>query len=204
MVVSLLSSFLPETSEKILAQLNTEMRKVTELGTFGLYPNGNKVAEKPEMLFARIDVEKKLAEINEKFPVKEEEPEVVEKEKTPEKTEIPSVETAIKETISIDDFDKLQLQMGEVLKCEEVPGSKKLICSQVKVAGRTLQIVSGIKKFYKPEDMVGRKVVVITNLKPTKLAGVLSEGMLLCAEDFDGNLALLTADKDMPAGSMIS
>ncbi|MCR5368154.1 MULTISPECIES: methionine--tRNA ligase [Eubacterium] len=201
---SLLSSFLPETSEKILAQLNTEMRKVTELGTFGLYPNGNKVAEKPEMLFARIDVEKKLAEINEKFPVKEEEPEVVEKEKTPEKTEIPSVETAIKETISIDDFDKLQLQMGEVLKCEEVPGSKKLICSQVKVAGRTLQIVSGIKKFYKPEDMVGRKVVVITNLKPTKLAGVLSEGMLLCAEDFDGNLALLTADKDMPAGSMIS
>ena len=98
----------------------------------------------------------------------------------------------------------MQLQMGEVIKCEDVPGSKKLICSQVKIAGRTLQIVSGIKKYYKPEDMVGRKVVVITNLKPTKLAGVLSEGMLLCAEDFEGNLSLLTAEKDMPAGAMIS
>ena len=121
-----------------------------------------------------------------------------------EKTEIPSVEAAIKDQITLDEFDKMQLQIGEVIKCEEVPGSKKLICSQVQVAGRTLQIVSGIKKFYSPEDMVGKKVVVITNLKPAKLAGVLSEGMLLCAEDFDGNLALLTAEKDMPAGAMIS
>lgn len=202
---SLLSSFLPETAEKIFAQLNTQPRKVTELGSFGLYPQNNKVVEKPEMLFARLDIEEKLKEIEAKFPAKQ--PEPVKKTKTvqePENNEIPSVEAAVKEMITIEEFDKMQLQMGEVIKCEDVPGSKKLICSQVKIAGRTLQIVSGIKKYYKPEDMVGRKVVVITNLKPTKLAGVLSEGMLLCAEDFEGNLSLLTAEKDMPAGAMIS
>ena len=202
---TLLSSFMPETADKIFEQLHTEPRKVTELGSFGLYPDGNKVTENPEMLFARIDTEKKLAEIEEKFPAKQQEPEKPKKKaEAEENNEIPSVEAAIKDQITLDEFDKMQLQIGEVLKCEEVPGSKKLICSQVQVAGRTLQIVSGIKKFYSPEDMVGKKVVVITNLKPAKLAGVLSEGMLLCAEDFDGNLALLTAEKDMPAGAMIS
>ena len=121
-----------------------------------------------------------------------------------EKVEIPTLDAVVKEEITIDEFSRMQLQMGEIISCEEVAKSKKLLCSQVKVQGRTLQIVSGIKHYYTPEQMVGKKVVVITNLKPTKLAGVLSEGMLLCAEDFDGNLALLTAEKDMPAGAMIS
>ena len=126
------------------------------------------------------------------------------KAKKEEKVEIPTLDAVVKEEITIDEFSRMQLQMGEIISCEEVAKSKKLLCSQVKVQGRTLQIVSGIKHYYTPEQMVGKKVVVITNLKPTKLAGVLSEGMLLCAEDFDGNLALLTAEKDMPAGAMIS
>ena len=127
-----------------------------------------------------------------------------EKKAKEERTEPAKVEAVQKPILTIDDFDKMQLQIGEVLSCEEVPKSKKLLCSQVQVAGRVLQIVSGIKNYYKPEDMVGKKVVVITNLAPAKLAGVLSEGMLLCAEDEEGRLALLTADKDVPAGSMIS
>ena len=143
-----------------------------------------------------------MEEINAKFPPKEAEPEKPKKKE--EKTEPDKVVAIVKEQVSIDDFDKLQLQIGEILACEEVPKSKKLLCSQVRVAGRTLQIVSGIKNFYSPEDMVGKKVVVITNLKPAKLAGILSEGMLLCAEDEQGNLCLLTSEKDMPAGSMIS
>ena len=201
---TLLEPFMSETSEKILAQLNAEKRKVTELSQFGLYPSGNKVTDKPEILFARIDTEKMLEEIEKRFPSQVTAEQEVKKTPKHEKIEIPSVEAAVKEQITIEEFDKMQLQMGEIISCEEVPKSKKLLVSQVKIAGRTLQIVSGIKNFYKPEDMVGKKVVVITNLKPTKLAGVLSEGMLLCAEDFDGNLALLTAEKDMPAGAMIS
>ncbi len=201
---TLLEPFMPETSEKILAQLNAEKRKVTELSQFGLYPSGNKVTDKPEILFARIDTEKMLEEIEKRFPSQVTAEQEVKKTPKHEKIEIPSVEAVVKEQITIEEFDKMQLQMGEIISCEEVPKSKKLLVSQVKIAGRTLQIVSGIKNFYKPEDMVGKKVVVITNLKPTKLAGVLSEGMLLCAEDFDGNLALLTAEKDMPAGAMIS
>ena len=202
---SLLEPFMPETSEKILKQLNAERRRVTELSSFGLYPSGSKVTAEPEILFARIDTEKMLDEIETRFPSKEEEPEE-EKPKKEKKTElkIPTIETKQKEEITIDEFNKMSLQMGEILSCEEVKDSKKLLCSQVQVNGKVLQIVSGIKNYYTPEQMVGKKVVVITNLKPTKLAGVLSEGMLLCAEDFDGNLALLTAEKDMPAGAMIS
>ncbi|MGN0152181.1 MAG: methionine--tRNA ligase [Wujia sp.] len=203
---TLLEPFMPETSEKILAQLNTTKRRVTELSQFGLYPSGNKVTAEPEILFARIDAPAMLEEIEKRFPSKIEEPEEEEKpKKEPKKdVKIPTIDAKVKEEISIEEFDKMQLQMGEIIACEEVAKSKKLLCSQVKVQGRTLQIVSGIKNYYKPEEMVGKKVVVITNLKPTKLAGVLSEGMLLCAEDFDGNLALLTAEKDMPAGAMIS
>jgi methionyl-tRNA synthetase len=200
---TLLESFLPETSKRILEQLNTEKRAVTELGTFGMYPSGNKVTDSPEILFQRIDEAKMLDELAIRFPAKEEEPEE-KKPKKEEKKEPATVDNLVKQEITLDDFDKLQLQIGEVLACEEVPKSKKLICSKVKVSGRTLQIVSGIKNFYSPEDMVGKKVVVITNLKPAKLAGVLSEGMLLCAEDEEGTLSLLTAEKDMPAGSMIS
>ena len=203
---SLLEPFMPDTSAKILQQLNTEKRTVTQLGTFGLYPSGNKVTDSPEILFARIDMNEMLEEIARRFPSKVEEPE---KEKKPakaveEKTEPTKIEAVKKAEITIDEFDKMQLQIGEILSCEEVPKSKKLLCSQVKIADRTLQIVSGIKNYYTPEQMVGKKVVVVTNLKPAKLAGMLSEGMLLCAEDDEGTLALLTAEKDMPAGSMIS
>ena len=209
---SLLESFLPDTSARILAQLNTQKRSVTEMGQFGLYPNGNKVTDTPEILFARIDTEAMLDEIERRFPSKEPEPQPdpeEEKKKAEakakaEKSVPDSVQAVQKALLTIDDFDKMQLQIGEVLSCEEVPKSKKLLCSQVKVAGKVLQIVSGIKNYYSPEDMVGKKVVVITNLQPAKLAGVLSEGMLLCAEDDNGDLALLTADKDVPAGSMIS
>ncbi len=201
---SLLAPFMPETSEKILKQLNTEARRVTELSNFGLYESGKKVTDSPEILFNRIDVPAMLEVIHERFP----EPEVEEKKpedtkKAPEE-ELKVVEAKVKDTITIDEFDRMQLQIGEVLSCEEVPKSKKLLCSQVQIQGRVLQIVSGIKNYYQPEDMVGKKVVVITNLKPTKLAGVLSEGMLLCAENEHGDLALLTAEKDMPAGAMIS
>lgn len=203
---TLLEPFMPETSEKILKQLNTEKRRVTELSTFGLYPSGNKVTAEPEILFARIDTNAMLDEIERRFPSKVVEEVVEEKPKKKAKPEvkIPTVEAVVKGEISIEEFGKMQLQMGEILSCEAVKDSKKLLCSQVQVNGRVLQIVSGIKNYYSPEEMVGKKVVVITNLKPTKLAGVLSEGMLLCAEDFEGNLALLTAEKDMPAGAMIS
>ncbi len=203
---SLLEPYMPETSEKILKQLNADKRRVTELSKFGLYPSGNKVTDQPEILFARIDAPKMLEEIEKRFPSKvvEEEPKPEKKAKKEEKVEIPTLDAVVKEEITIDEFSRMQLQMGEIISCEEVAKSKKLLCSQVKVQGRTLQIVSGIKHYYTPEQMVGKKVVVITNLKPTKLAGVLSEGMLLCAEDFEGNLALLTAEKDMPAGAMIS
>ena len=203
---SLLEPYMPETSEKILKQLNADKRRVTELSNFGLYPSGNKVTDQPEILFARIDAPKMLEEIEKRFPSKvvEEEPKPEKTAKKEEKVEIPTLDAVVKEEITIDEFSRMQLQMGEIISCEEVAKSKKLLCSQVKVQGRTLQIVSGIKHYYTPEQMVGKKVVVITNLKPTKLAGVLSEGMLLCAEDFEGNLALLTAEKDMPAGAMIS
>ena len=203
---SLLEPYMPETSEKILKQLNADKRRVTELSNFGLYPSGNKVTDQPEILFARIDAPKMLEEIEKRFPSKvvEEEPKPEKKAKKEEKVEIPTLDAVVKEEITIDEFSRMQLQMGEIISCEEVAKSKKLLCSQVKVQGRTLQIVSGIKHYYTPEQMVGKKVVVITNLKPTKLAGVLSEGMLLCAEDFEGNLALLTAEKDMPAGAMNS
>ena len=209
---SLLESFMPETSERILKQLNTEKRGVTQLGQFGLYPSGGKVTDSPEILFARIDANEMLDEIERRFPSKEPEPEIdpeeekkkAEEKAKKEKKEPTKIEAVHKALLTIDEFDKMQLQIGEVLSCEEVPASKKLLCSQVQVQGKVLQIVSGIKSYYKPEEMVGKKVVVITNLEPAKLAGVVSEGMLLCAEDDEGRLALLTADKDVPAGSMIS
>ena len=208
---SYLEPFMPETSAKILAQLNTPKRTVTELGQFGLYPSGNKVTDNPEILFARIDVQEMLDEIARRFPSvaepevdPEEEKKKEEAKKKEEKTEPTKVEAVQKALLTIDEFDKMQLQVGEILECTEVPNSKKLLCSQVQVAGKVLQIVSGIKNYYKAEEMVGKKVVVITNLKPAKLAGILSEGMLLCAEDDEGNLSLLTTEKDVPAGSMIS
>ena len=197
---SLLQPYMPETAEKIAAQLNTSLREFDELDKFGLYPNGNKVTEQPEILFARLDmkeVEKKEEEMREKM--------IAAAGKQPEKKkeDAPVIDIEAKPEISYDDFAKLQFQVGEIIACEAVPKSKKLLCSKVKIGSQVKQIVSGIKAHYTPEEMVGKKVMVLVNLKPATLAGVVSEGMLLCAEDADGNLALMKPEKDMPAGAEI-
>ena len=197
---SLLQPYMPETAEKIAAQLNTSLREFDELDKFGLYPNGNKVTEQPEILFARLDmkeVEKKEEEMREKM--------IAAAGKQPEKKkeDAPVIDIEAKPEISYDDFAKLQFQVGEIIACEAVPKSKKLLCSKVKIGSQVKQIVSGIKAHYTPEEMVGKKVMVLVNLKPATLAGVVSEGMLLCAEDADGNLALVKPEKDMPAGAEI-
>ena len=190
---SLLESFMPETTEKILAQLNGEKRSYEELDQFGLYPSGNKVTDKPEILFQRLD----LKEILEKVEA------MKAAQANPEGPEEPVVDIDAKEEITFDDFGKMQFQVGEIIACEEVKKSRKLLCSQVKIGSQVKQIVSGIKGHYTAEEMVGKKVMVLVNLKPAKLAGVLSEGMLLCAEDADGNLSLMVPEKKMPAGAEI-
>ena len=193
---SLLKSFMPETTEKILAQLNAKEIAFDELSTFGHYENGTKVTDKPEILFARLDLEKVMEEVAKRHPA-------VTEAVQDKKEEEPVVDIEPKEEIEFDDFMKMQFQVGEIISCEAVPKSKKLLCSQVKVGSQVKQIVSGIRKYYSPEEMVGKKVMVLVNLKPAKLAGVLSEGMLLCAEDAEGNLALMTPEKAMPAGAEI-
>ena len=206
MGASLLYSFMPETAEKILAQLKTEKRTLEQMETFGLYPSGNKVTEKPEILFARMDIK----EVMEKVEAMQAEAQAAaaeaEKEANAdqeEKTEDDGIDLEPKAEITYDDFAKLQFQVGEIIACEAVPKSKKLLCSQVKVGTKVRQILSGIKAHYSPEEMVGKKVMVVTNLKPAKLAGMMSEGMILCAEDAEGNLALMTPEKEMPAGAEI-
>ena len=197
---SLLQPYMPETAEKIAAQLNTSLREFDELDKFGLYPNGNKVTEQPEILFARLDmkeVEKKEEEMREKMIT------AAGKQTEEKKEDAPVIDIEAKPEISYDDFAKLQFQVGEIIACEAVPKSKKLLCSKVKIGSQVKQIVSGIKAHYTPEEMVGKKVMVLVNLKPATLAGVVSEGMLLCAEDADGNLALMKPEKDMPAGAEI-
>ena len=195
---SLLESFMPETTGKILAQLNADQRTYEDLDTFGLYPSGNKVTEKPEILFARLDV-KEVMEKVEAMRAAEAAASAPEEEAEEE----PVVDIEAKPEVTFDDFMKMQFQVGEIIACEEVKKSKKLLCSQVKVGSQVKQIVSGIKSNYKPEDMVGKKVMVLVNLKPAKLVGILSDGMLLCAEGLDGELALMTPDKEMPAGAEI-
>ncbi len=192
---TLLKSFMPETSDKIMAQLNAPERELSDLTEFGKYPSGNKVTEKPEILFARLDVNEVMEKVEAMRAANSEEADL--------EKEHPGIDVEKKPEITIDEFDKVQLRIGEILKCEEVPKSKKLLCSQVKIGSEVKQIVSGIKTQYSAEEMVGKKVVVVTNLKPAKLAGILSEGMLLCAEDAEGNLSLLTAEKDMPNGAEI-
>ena len=196
---SLLFSFMPETSEKILEQLNTSRRSLQDMDKFGLYPSGNKVTEKPEILFARMDIKEVLEKAEALHKAEQEAKGGAEAEKE----EAAGIDIEAKPEITYDDFAKLQFQVGEIIKCEAVPKSKKLLCSQVKIGSQVRQIVSGIKAHYTPEQMVGKKVMVVTNLKPAKLAGVMSEGMLLCAEDAEGNLALMTPDKDMPSGAEI-
>ena len=195
---SLLESFMPETSEKILAQLNTKKRELDEMDTFGLYLSGNKVTDKPEILFARMDIKEVMAKVEEMRAAAAEAAKPAE-----EAAEDDGIDLEPKAEITYDDFAKLQFQVGVILSCEAVPKSKKLLCSQVQVGSKVRQIVSGIKAHYSPEEMVGKKVMVVTNLKPAKLAGVVSEGMILCAEDAEGNLSLMVPEKKMPAGAEI-
>ena len=204
---SLLYSFLPDTAEKIVAQLHTQLRGFEELNQFGLYENGTKVTGTPEILFARLDAKDVMPKVE---AIREAQKKEFEAEQRALGEETPAEEKAedvidieAKEEITYDDFMKLQFQVGEIISCEAVEKSKKLLCSQVRVGSEVKQIVSGIRKYYTPEEMVGKKVMVLVNLKPAKLAGVLSEGMLLCAEDAEGNLALMTPEKPMPAGAEI-
>ncbi len=211
---SLLHAFMPETASKILAQLNTGARTLEELSSYGLYPDGTKVTDTPEILFARLDLKEVLQKVEE---MKEKEAAALPEGGTAEgsseagKTEAGQseekesgvIDIEAKPEITYDDFAKLQFQIGEIIACEEVKKSKKLLCSQVKIGSQVKQIVSGIKAHYTPEQMVGKKVMVVVNLKPATLAGMLSEGMLLCAEDAEGNLALMVPEKPMPAGAEI-
>jgi methionyl-tRNA synthetase len=193
----LLEPFLPESSIKILAQLNASTRDIDHLGQFGRYVSGTKVTQTPEILFARLDVKEVLAKVEENQEA--EKVEEVIQSKEPENV----IEIEAKPEITYDDFAKLQFQVGEIVACEEVKKSKKLLCSQVRIGSQVKQIVSGIKANYTAEEMVGKKVMVLVNLKPATLAGIVSEGMLLCAEDETGALALMTSEKPMPAGAEI-
>lgn len=189
---SLLEPFMPDTSAKILAQLNTTPRAFDDMTEYGKYPSGNKVTEKPEILFARLDAKEVMEKVEE---LQKAQAQAQSEEKYPEVEKKPE--------ITIDDFDKIQIQVGEVLACEPVKKAKKLLVSQIRVGNEVRQIVSGIAKYYKPEEMVGKKVAVITNLKPCKLCGVESQGMILAASDDEGNLSVMTLDKDMISGSEI-
>ena len=195
---TLLSSFMPETTEKILAQLNAPAREYDDLKNFGQYPSGQKVTDAPQILFARLD----LKEVMEKVEVIKAAQKAATAPAEPEKEEA-VIDIEAKPEVTFEEFGKMQFQVGEIIACEAVKKSKKLLCSQVKIGSQVKQIVSGIKAHYSPEEMVGKKVMVLVNLKPAKLAGVLSEGMILCAEDAEGNLALMTPEKEMPAGAEI-
>ena len=195
---SLLEPYMPGTAEKIAAQLNTSLRSFEECTTFGGYISGSKVTEKPEILFARLDVKEVLEKAAAMFEARKALTEEAEEEKEEDVMELTK-----KPEITFEDFEKMQFAVGEIIKCEPVPKSKKLLCSRVKIGKEVKQIVSGIRAHYTAEEMVGKKVMVLVNLKPAKLAGVLSEGMLLCAEDAEGNLALVTPEKNMPAGAEI-
>ncbi len=194
---SLLEAFMPDTTDRILAQIGATKRPLEEMDHFGGYVNGTKVTDKPEILFARLDMDEVKAKAEE-----------IQKAQavangSAAETEENVIDIEAKPEITFDDFTKMQFQVGEIIACEEVKKSKKLLCSQVRIGSEVKQIVSGIKQHYSAEEMVGKKVMVLVNLKPAKLAGVLSEGMLLCAEDADGNLALVTPEKNMPAGAEI-
>ena len=203
---TLLEAFMPETSEKILKQLNAPKREFAELDTFGKYPSGNKVTETPEILFARLDINEvmeKVEVMRAKYAAESAENAVSDENASDVATDEAIIDIEAKEEITYDDFAKMQFQVGEIIACEEVPKSKKLLCSKVRIGSSVKQIVSGIKQHYSAEEMVGKKVMVLVNLKPAKLAGVVSEGMLLCAEDENGELALMVPEKKMPSGAEI-
>ncbi len=198
---TLLKSFMPDTAANIFRQLHAEEVPFEQLGTFGHYVSGTKVTEKPEILFARLDIREVMERVNALHPEKTDGDKDSDKE--PGKEEGPVIDLEPKPEITFEDFEKMQFQVGEIIACKAVEKSKKLLCSQVKIGSQVKQIVSGIRKHYTPEEMVGKKVMVLVNLKPAKLAGVLSEGMLLCAEDENGGLSLMTPEKTMPAGAEI-
>ena len=201
---SLLYSFMPETAEKILAQIHTGKRELSQMDAFGLYPNGQKVTDKPEILFARMDIKEVLEKVEAMHGAEAaDQKQAGGQDGSSDNAEDSGIDLEAKPEITYDDFAKLQFQVGEIIKCEAVPKSKKLLCSQVKIGSQVRQILSGIKAYYSPEEMVGKKVMVVTNLKPAKLAGMVSEGMILCAEDAEGSLALMTPEKSMPAGAEI-
>ena len=204
----LLKSFLPETADRILAQLNAGMREYDDLDKFGLYESGSRVTDTPEILFARLDAKEVMPKVEEikaaqKAEFEAEQKKLAGETETAEEAEESAIDIEPKAEIEYDDFMKMQFQVGEIIACEAVPKSKKLLCSQVKIGSQVKQIVSGIRKHYTPEEMVGKKVMVLVNLKPAKLAGVVSEGMLLCAEDENGELALMVPEKKMPSGAEI-
>ncbi len=206
---SLLQPFMPETAERIVTQLNTKLRDFEQLEQFGLYESGTKVTDKPEILFARLDM-KEVEKKDEALAAAMGAAENQEKQATNHSSDGKEsdqgggiIDVEPKPEITYEDFAKLQFQVGEIISCEAVPKSKKLLCSQVKIGSQVKQIVSGIKAYYSPEEMVGKKVMVLVNLKPATLAGMLSEGMLLCAEDENGNLALVKPEKEMPSGAEI-
>ncbi len=194
---SLIYSFMPETSERILAQINGQKRGLDEMASFGLYPSGSRVVEKPEILFARLDMDEVLKKAEE-IAAAQMAGDAKEEEKEPESKYPP-----IREEITIDDFDKMDFRIGEVIACEALPNSKKLLCSKVMIDGKVRQILSGIKSAYTPEEMVGKKVMVIANLKPAKLAGEISEGMIICADGPDGKPVLMVPEKDAESGAEI-
>lgn len=195
---TLLKSFMPDTAANICNQLHAEEVPFDQLGTFGHYVSGTKVTEKPEILFARLDLKEVMERVHALHP---EQPE--ETEEAGQAEGEPVIDLEPKAEITFDDFEKMQFQVGEIIACKAVEKSKKLLCSQVKIGSQVKQIVSGIRKHYTPEEMVGKKVMVLVNLKPAKLAGVLSEGMLLCAEDENGELSLMVPEKKMPSGAEI-
>ena len=197
----LLTSFMPGTAEKILGQLGAAPRGLEAMDVYGQYPSGSKVTEKPEILFARLDIKEVLEKVEALHPAPAPEEPAKEEKPAQEKEKEPA---PAKPEITFEEFGKMEFKVGEIIACEEVKKSRKLLCSQVRIGDEVRQIVSGIRPQYTPEDMVGKKVMVLVNLKPAKLAGVLSEGMLLCAEDEDGTLALMTPEKEMPAGAVIS
>ena len=198
---ALLESFMPETSEKILTQIGAKKRSLEEMGQYGLYESGTKVTEKPEILFVRLDLKEVLVKAEELQ--KAQAAQNAQQSEPSEEADADVVDMEPKAEITFEDFEKLQFQVGEIIACEPVKKSKKLLCSQVKIGSQVRQIVSGIKAHYSAEEMVGKKVMVLVNLKPAKLAGVLSEGMILCAEDADGKLSLMVPEKEMPAGAEI-
>ena len=200
---SLLEPFMPETSQKILAQLKTDKRELSQMDSFGLYPSGNQVTDAPEILFARMDIKEVLEKVDSISINNKSTADNGGAGSTESNESESTIDIEQKPEITYDDFAKLQFQVGEIIACEEVKKSKKLLCSQVKIGTQVKQIVSGIKAHYTPEQMVGKKVMVLMNLAPRKMAGIVSEGMLLCAEDAEGNLALMTPEKAMPSGAEI-